>query len=128
MAFRIFLALRTYGESLFEQHVDYCYNLGQTFAKLLADAGFDMPIEVPESNIVCYRLHDSKLSEEENDLWNSNIRDFILKEGKFYIVQTRVKGRVFLRSTLVNPATTEAHLNALIEHIKMIAPSLHPSV
>ena len=38
--------------------------------------------------------------------------------GRFFLVQTRVDGRIWLRTTLTNPSTTEAHLRALLDAIR----------
>lgn len=46
---------------------------------------------------------------------NAKIREHILKEGDFFVVQTRLRGRLFLRTTFVNPLTTEKVLQELIE-------------
>ena len=83
-----------------------------------------MPVAVPESNIVCFRfLPDDfeKMSDEIIDQLNLKIRERVIQDGEYFIVQTRVRGKVFLRVTLVNAFTSEKDLLRLLEKIKTIA-------
>ena len=42
----------------------------------------------------------------------------MLEDGKFYIVQTQLRGQVFLRTTLMNVFTTEAVLGELLNEVE----------
>jgi L-2,4-diaminobutyrate decarboxylase len=65
-----------------------------------------------------------------NDLnkLNSLIRQKLLERGDFYIVQTTLRGAVFLRVSLMNPLTTIGHLKELLAEIEEIGFSIDPSV
>ena len=41
---------------------------------------------------------------------NAEIRDKIIKEGSFYIVQAELDSRIWLRVTIINPVTSEDDL------------------
>lgn len=75
---------------------------------------------MPESNIVCFRF----VSEGHNDLIlnqiNSVIRDKIIKEGSFYIVQAELDGKIWIRLTIINPVTSVEHLKTLLRRIAEI--------
>lgn len=121
MSFRIYALLRNGGEQLFENYLDRQYDLGRRFAAMInALPHFEMPVDIPESNIVCFRYTAAGKTALELDEINGNIREAIVTEGAFFIVQTRVKGRLFLRVTLINPYTTEAHLSALLQKIESL--------
>jgi len=45
------------------------------------------------------------------------MRQTILEEGDFYIVKTKLGGRTFLRTTIINPRTTRQHLERLITRL-----------
>ncbi len=70
------------------------------------------------SNIVCFRFVDRGASQDRLDEINRRIRQELLQEGNFYIVQTMIKGVHFLRTTIMNPFTTMVHLKELLTLIK----------
>ena len=125
MSIRIYTVLKTYGEEIFREYIDRQYDLGKTFATLIhADGNFEMPVAIPESNIVCFRYlpeHHQEQSEEKIDELNLKLREQIIQDGTYFIVQTRVRGRVFLRVTLVNCFTSEKELLGLLEKVKSLA-------
>jgi len=125
MSLRVYILLRQHGESLFEEYLDRQYDLAREFAKMIAATGhFVMPVALPESNIVCYRYQAAGLSEVELDELNGRIRAALVEEGNFFIIQTRIKERLYLRSTLVNPFTDVKILEALLQRIKAIGQGL----
>jgi len=119
MSIRIYALWRKYGTAVFEENVDHLYALGKRFAKLLDEADdFEVLLPEPETNIVCFRfLPDKNSSEKEVEELNLSIRERLVQEGKFFIVQTRIKGRLYLRSTIMNPFTTEKEMKDLMEEI-----------
>jgi L-2,4-diaminobutyrate decarboxylase len=52
---------------------------------------------------------------------NSLIRDKIVKEGSFYIVQAELDSRIWLRLTIINPVTSQNDLGNLVARIRLIA-------
>lgn len=107
------------GKISLEQNIDRLYDQAYKFSEiLLSDDSFDLLIR-PEANILCYRVIDSNLTEEKENTLNKNIRKAILEEGNFYIVQTEISGKVFLRSTIMNPFTTKEIFENLIQDIKL---------
>ena len=118
MGFKIFTVWNHYGDELLEEMIDTIFGLGEQFGEMVAQhPQFELPM-VPECNIVCFRYIDS--SEDLNAV-NRRIRQAILEEGKFYLVQTLLNGDTYLRVTLANPATTIQDLEELLEYITQIA-------
>lgn len=125
MSLRVYIMLRTYGEQFFETYLNRQYDLSKTFAKMIAEDGhFKMPVAEPESNILCYRYIDPELSEDDLDALNLQLREAIVHDGVFFVIQTRINERVYLRSTLVNPFTTEATLQGLLNKIHRLRSTL----
>ncbi len=125
MSLRVYTLLRNYGEQLFEDYIDRQYDLARAFAKHIdAEPNFEMPVAVPESNIICFRYLRPNSELEENNKLNLQIRTDLLKDGSFYIVQTRIKEIVFLRTTIINPFTSIGDFEMLLEKIKDIAKVL----
>ncbi len=121
MALRVFVLWYSYGTSLFDQHVTYLYDLGKRFGEILSETDdFELPT-VPQSNIVCFRyVPDSAMSSEVLNELNRRIRQNIIEKGDFYIVQTQLNGKIYLRFTLISPYTAEVHLQDLLMDIRKI--------
>lgn len=122
MAVKIYAIMRTHGEGIFGEFVDTMYDLSREMAMLLTSRkGFELPVE-PESNVVCFRYVSDRAA-DLND-FNSKIRRQLLEEGDFYIVQTTLRGDVYLRVTLMNPLTKTVHLEKLLDKIEAIGISI----
>lgn len=119
MALKVYALMRTEGESIFTEMVDKTYDLGHKMAQIIQSRPcFELPV-MPQSNVVCFRYISDKTT-DLNDL-NSKIRRQLLEEGDFYIVQTTLKGDVYLRVTLMNPLTEIQDLEKLLNKIEDIA-------
>ena len=117
MSAKVYSVLRTYGESIFSENVDVLYGLARRFAEQVRSRPrFELAVE-PESNIVCFRYVGDETNANELDALNTRIRRQLLEDGRFYIVQTTLHGRVWLRVSLMNPLTTDAHLDALLDAV-----------
>jgi len=124
MGLKVYSILKTYGEQVFIDYVTVCYDLARKFEEvLLASPDFELPFK-PESNIVCFRYLAPGKNTDSLDALNSAIRQKIMESGKFYIVQTQINGKVYLRTTLMNPFTSETDMLQLIEEIRVTARSL----
>ncbi|SIQ54629.1 pyridoxal phosphate-dependent decarboxylase family protein [Maribacter ulvicola] len=118
MAIHWFTLLKLYGEDVFDANVTQLYDMGTLFANLINEAqNFELALQ-PMSNIVCFRYVSPNLNEEEINALNIKIRQFLLEDGEFYIVQTKLKGKHYLRITIMNPFTTALHFKALIAKVK----------
>jgi L-2,4-diaminobutyrate decarboxylase len=118
MSLQWYLLLKTYGDRLFDENVTTLYDLGKSFGKII---GKDPELELavtPGSNIVCFRYAHPALPMEEQNEINTKVRQELLEEGEFYIVQTKIKGVQYLRCTLMNPFTTELDLRELLTRVK----------
>ena len=119
MSLRVYALWRTYGTQLFAENVETLYALAQTFARLLLQQeDFEVAVAAPESNIVCFRFFQNGWSEEMTERVNAKIREKLVRDGEYFIVQTRVQGKFYLRTTLMNPFTTERELAGLLEKIR----------
>lgn len=121
MSIKFFCLERVYGIEIFDEYVSRQYELARQFAELISSRRQFHLGPQPESNIVCFRLVHSDQNEEENNHLNSSIRERLLRKGDFYIVQTKLGGQVFLRTTLMNPFTTVDDLGNLLDEIEVLA-------
>jgi len=115
-SFRLYLVLRTYGAELFGDYVTRQFDLARSFAaKLRTTKDFEVPVD-PQANIVCFRYVGKKNA--DLDVLHTQVRRKIIEAGKFYLVQTKLPTGVHLRTTLMNPFTTESQLDELVEAIR----------
>jgi L-2,4-diaminobutyrate decarboxylase len=107
MSLELYASLRAFGTRLFADHVDRCCALATSLASKARACGFDVITE-PECNIVCFRPPDIDGGRV------AAVRRAILADGRFYVVQLRYAGSLWLRCTLSHPLTTDADLDELI--------------
>lgn len=124
MSAKVFALLSLEGETIFEKHVDYLYDLGKEMAsQILSFPELELALP-PATNIVCFRYLGKERTSEEARQINTAIRLQLLQEGSFYIVQTELKGEAYLRVSLMNPMTNSIHLRALLTRIVEIGKNL----
>ena len=118
MSVQVYAIMRTYGAQIFEENVTHLYGLARTFARMIEERPRLQLALFPESNIVCFRYVDEKVDEPVLNTLNKSIRQHMLEDGTFYLVQTQLRGQWFLRTTLMNPMTTEAMLSQLLDEVE----------
>lgn len=112
-----YTALKYYGNHYFREYIDSRYDLAVSFAQMVkSNMQFELAVE-PESNIVCFRYAPEGYNDLTLNQINLSIRDKIIKEGAFYIVQTELEGKIWQRLTIINPVTSEDDLNDLLKRV-----------
>ena len=119
MSIKIFLIMNYYGLELIDQYVSRQYSLARQFAQFVQKRKHFAIGHDPMSNIVCFR-YINNTSRELNQL-NAEIRKQLLLDGEFYIVQTNLNGKIYLRITIMSPYTTVDELHQLLDKIEEIA-------
>jgi len=117
---KVYTLFKQFGDKIFEEFVDYQYDLTREFARLINNnIQFELAHQ-PDSNILCFRYIDC----EEPNEFNTQLRNHLTKKGEFYIVQTSLNGNIYLRVTLLNPQTTITHVQNLLNSISEIAKQM----
>ena len=120
-----YTALKYYGKHYYKEYIDSRYDLAATFAaEVRSDNRLRLAVD-PESNIICFRFAPAGSDDLALNQINSEIRSRIIKEGSFYIVQVELEGKIWLRLTLINPATSENDLRTLLKRVLEIAEELY---
>ncbi len=118
MGVKIFAVINEYGLEIFDEYVTRQYDLARQFADLIEkEKHFELAIR-PEANIVCFRFRPEGLTLKKLSELNRSIRKGMHEDGKFYLVQTELKGGLYLRVTLMNAFTTIDHLAEMLEEIR----------
>lgn len=124
MALHWFSLLKTYGEEIFDEYVTTLYDLGKAFGEMIKrEEHFELAV-TPMTNIVCFRFVTDNWNTDKLNSINAQIRQGLLEDGEFYIVQTKLRVKQFLRVTIMNPFTTKRHLAELLEKINSITKVL----
>lgn len=126
MSLKVYTIIHHYGTEILTEYVDTLYDKAKSFSEILKDDdSFELACE-PMANIVCFRFLQPNDQNVNNQLQLS-IRKALLEEGTYYIVQTKLNGRIYLRCTVMNPFTTADQFMDLLAKIKTIASSLYGS-
>jgi L-2,4-diaminobutyrate decarboxylase len=122
MALKVYTILNSYGTQLFEENVDRLFELAEIFSEEIAAwDDFELLVE-PQCNIVCFRHAPPQVDDPNRH--NKQIREHLIKKGQYFIVQTNINSKTYLRTSLMNPFTRTAHLEGLLDEIEKIAADL----
>ncbi|MBL7961280.1 aminotransferase class I/II-fold pyridoxal phosphate-dependent enzyme [bacterium] len=116
-AFKLWICLKHYGIQYFADMMNHCVDMTRYLYDQLDDSPDFETLNVPESNILCFRLipESMRLSlPEVVDEFNFDLRNTFNRTGKAWITTTLLGGRRMLRTTIINPRTTKKHVDQMI--------------
>ncbi len=117
-ALKVLFSFMTQGRDGYARIMDTVIgNAEYLYSRLCADADFVCPVEPTLSSVV--------FALREPDDVNRAVRRALLAQGTV-IGQTVKDNRVMLKATLLNPALTHGHIDALIGRIKACRDALKP--
>ncbi|MEO0364433.1 MAG: pyridoxal-dependent decarboxylase [Pseudomonadota bacterium] len=117
MGVKVYFNLLFQGEDGLGQFVKERYAMAALAYRVISNrARFECPYK-PESNILCFRYDGS-------DELQKRIRDALVKERLAHLTTTELNGRVYLRFTIMNPATDEAAIHSVLDLIEKMAAKL----
>lgn len=112
---KLFMTLNVLGRQGLAEMVDATLDLAAAVAQeLMARPGFELAAP-PALNALVFRRHDPTLDEAGNDALNARLRERFMAEGSAWLSRTRWRGRTFLKMTLLNPRTTLADVQGLLD-------------
>lgn len=121
MSVKIYTVLKVHGKDVFEHNINCLFGLAHSFASLIKQRpSFELAIE-PQANIVNFRIVDTDVL--DLNVLNNAIRNAIVESGKFYIVQTTIHDKRYLRCTVMNPLTKLTDFELLLDVIEQFALS-----
>jgi L-2,4-diaminobutyrate decarboxylase len=116
-----------FGEQLFADLVDITFTMGQVFHEKLSLAPDFVALHEPQCNIVAFRYVPESLRDAPAEVLGRlqlETRRRIVESGEYYIVSTKLDGIGAMRVTIINPLTTPAHLDDLLDTIRRAAAPL----
>ncbi len=118
MSIKIFLLLKYNGSEILNQYVTRQYDLTKEFAAYLKNCPDFEIAHKPMANILCFRYVPEDIDPDLLNPLNSKIRQALINEGSFYIVQTTLNATIYLRVTIMNPKTVIKDLILLCDTIR----------
>ncbi len=97
--------------------VDKSFENARLFAAMLSKHPQFSVLMEPQTNIVCFRHMPKGLAYEKLNDHQLGLRKRIIESGEFHLTQVKLHDRIWLRTTLMNPFTTQDHLSSLIKTI-----------
>lgn len=116
-----------FGPQLFADMVDVTMDLAQSLYQMLLAADDFQPLHQPQCNIVAFRYLPPRLRHaplEQVDALQLRLRRAVVESGEYYLVQTRIDGRSVLRTTMMNPLTTNDDLSGMLDCLRRFARQL----
>jgi L-2,4-diaminobutyrate decarboxylase len=126
-AFGVWGIWSLFGPQIFADMVDATIDLAQRFHAMLKEAEDFEPLHEPQCNIVAFRYVPRELQDApaaKTDAFQLRLRRAVVESGEFYLVQSRIDSRPVLRTTMMNPLTTEDDLRGLIECLRRLGRDL----
>lgn len=124
MGVKFYSILQAHGTAAIDAFVTTLHDNARLFGEIIkADPVFELA-NYPESNIVCYRLIKHGVDENQLNMLNAHIRRKILEKGEYYIVQTVLNGKIYLRNTMMNPFTEKEDMEGLLNELKKLGSDL----
>ena len=123
MSFKLYATLSAYGPALFDAYVTRVVDLAQAFGTLIeSQPDFELAVS-PQCNIVCFRHRPLDFDGDDAalDALQARLRTTLIAGGNFYAVQTRLRGALWLRTSLMGPFTTIADLARLLDELRQTA-------
>jgi len=115
------------GPRIFADMVDATIDTARQFHELLTAADDFEPLHEPQCNIVAFRYLPAQLRDapfEQVDTFQLRLRRRVIESGEFYLVQSKLDGRPVLRTTIMNPLTTDDDLRNLMECLRRMGGEL----
>jgi L-2,4-diaminobutyrate decarboxylase len=113
-ALKLFVALRSHGRRSFGRAVESTLDVAAEAAELIERERSLELARQPSLNTVLFRYAAPSCAPDELDRINDAIRSSLQHGGKAAIGRACLDGRVHLKLTLTNPATTPADLRELL--------------
>jgi L-2,4-diaminobutyrate decarboxylase len=119
LSLNLYVALKVMGTGFFAAYLERMQDLASSFAASIeARPGWELAVR-PEGNILCFRYVPDGVP--DLNALQSAWRDTIVQSGAFHLVKTVLRGRTYLRTTVVNPLTTEGDLQGLLAAVESAA-------
>ena len=122
-ALKLYMSLRHLGKKGYDKLITGIIDRTKQFASIISqDTDFEL-LTKPQTGVILFRYVDKNL-QTLNDV-NGLIQHKLYESGKAIINSTKIKDKVYLKISCMNPLTTKEDIMTIIKEIKIIAKSLN---
>ncbi|HEX2059797.1 MAG TPA: aminotransferase class I/II-fold pyridoxal phosphate-dependent enzyme [Thermoanaerobaculia bacterium] len=111
-AIKLWLVLRSRGVVPFVQALERVTALTRHLYQRVVESDDFEPVHEPQLNIFCFRRRGF------TDEQTADLRERLIRSGRAWITTTVLRGERVLRVTMMNPRTTEAHVDGMLEALR----------
>jgi L-2,4-diaminobutyrate decarboxylase len=113
-AIKLWLLLRSRGTAPIVEAMERVTALTRyLYDRLIESEDFE-PVHEPDLNILCFRRKGF------DDEQTADLRERLIRSGRAWITTTILRGERVLRVTMMNPRTTERHIDAMLEALREV--------
>ena len=123
-ALKLWFVIRSYGvaglQAMLRRHIDLTRELASWIA---AEPSFELTSQ-PSLALLSFRYHPEGLDDTALDALNTTLVERLNDDGRIYLTQTRVRGRVAIRFSIGQTTTERRHVEAGWVVVREIARNL----
>ena len=113
-AIKLWLLLRSQGVAPIAEAMERVTALTRYLYDRLVESDDFEPVHEPDLNILCFRRKGF------DDEQTAELRERLIRSGRAWITTTILRGERVLRVTMMNPRTTEEHVDAMLEALREV--------
>lgn len=111
-AIKLWLTLKSRGAGEIAAAIERVTDLTRYLYERVRDSDDFEPVHEPDCNILCFRRRG--MSNDQT----AELRERLIRSGKAWITSTVLRGERVLRVTVMNPRTTERHIDAMLDALR----------
>lgn len=114
---KLWLSLQGLGKSGIEELINFSFEMTNSFIAEIAKRDYLKLTSKPELNLICFRGEPGYLQDSEFDEWNKRLQNHLVKSTHFFLSLPNYKGKLWLRTVLLNPFLTREHIELLFKEM-----------
>lgn len=114
---KLWLSLQHIGKCGYDELINKNMKLTQYFMSCIQERAYITVTNIPQTNVICFRVTPSYLPEDKWDDWNTKMQNYLLNEENIFISLPTYRNCRWLRVVLLNPYTDESIIDNLFKKI-----------
>lgn len=114
---KLWLSLQHVGLEGYGAIIHHNYTLTKIFVAAIKSRSFLVLASEPQMNLICFRAEPVGVLPQQRDDWNQGLQRWLLRQGNTFLSLPTYQGEKWLKAVLLNPFTTEEHIEQLFRHI-----------